>query len=178
MAITLSSPLHSENINTASPGERPMTRNLRLPVHVGSRLTSKRRSASCLNRETQTVTSKFQLLMPVPSLCLSGLQPRMDSRPLISAETTSFRGLRSQETITARGLSWARMIKHSFWHSLTRRIDGEDLEIICADPKNRAGRMSPRIYVPHGEPAMADPMFRGELERQARYPSTGDERGG
>ncbi|KAI0052264.1 glycoside hydrolase family 37 protein [Auriscalpium vulgare] len=50
----------------------------------------------------------------------------------------------------------SRMIKNSFWHSLTRRIDGDGLEIICADPKNRTGRIQPRIYVPHGEPAMAD----------------------
>ncbi|KZS94189.1 glycoside hydrolase family 37 protein [Sistotremastrum niveocremeum HHB9708] len=50
----------------------------------------------------------------------------------------------------------SRMIKHSFWNSLTRRIDGDGLEIICADPKNRTGRINPRIYVPHGEPAMAE----------------------
>ena len=50
----------------------------------------------------------------------------------------------------------SRMIKTSFWHSLTRRIDGEGLEIITADPKNRTGRVNPRIYVPHGEPAMAE----------------------
>jgi len=50
----------------------------------------------------------------------------------------------------------SRMIKHSFWHALTRRIDGEGLEIIAADPKNRTGRVNPRIYVPHGEPAMAE----------------------
>jgi len=49
----------------------------------------------------------------------------------------------------------SRMIKHSFWHSLTRRIDGEGLEIVTADPDNRTGRVNPRIYVPHGEPAMA-----------------------
>lgn len=49
----------------------------------------------------------------------------------------------------------SRMIKNSFWHSLTRRIDGDGLEIITADPKNRTGRVNPRIYVPHGEPAMA-----------------------
>jgi alpha,alpha-trehalase len=48
------------------------------------------------------------------------------------------------------------MIKNSFWHSLTRRIDGDGLEIITADPKNRTGRVNPRIYVPHGEPAMAE----------------------
>jgi alpha,alpha-trehalase len=40
----------------------------------------------------------------------------------------------------------SRMIKNSFWHSLTRRIDGDGLEIICADPKNRTGRIQPRIY--------------------------------
>ncbi|PCH42090.1 glycoside hydrolase family 37 protein [Wolfiporia cocos MD-104 SS10] len=50
----------------------------------------------------------------------------------------------------------SRMIKNSFWHALTRRIDGDGLEIICADPKNRTGRVNPRIYVPHGEPAMAE----------------------
>lgn len=50
----------------------------------------------------------------------------------------------------------SRMIKYSFWHSLTRRIDGDGLEIICADPKNRTGRVNPRIYIPHGEPAMAE----------------------
>ncbi|KAJ8072258.1 alpha,alpha-trehalase nth1 [Marasmius tenuissimus] len=50
----------------------------------------------------------------------------------------------------------SRMIKNSFWHSLTRRIDGDGLEIITADPKNRTGRINPRIYVPHGEPAMAE----------------------
>lgn len=50
----------------------------------------------------------------------------------------------------------SRMIKFSFWHSLTRRIDGDGLEIICADPKNRTGRINPRIYIPHGEPAMAE----------------------
>lgn len=48
------------------------------------------------------------------------------------------------------------MIKNSFWHSLTRRIDGDGLEIITADPKNRTGRVNPRIYVPHGEPAMVE----------------------
>lgn len=50
----------------------------------------------------------------------------------------------------------SRMIKHSFWHSLTRRIDGDGLEIITADPKNRTGRVNPRIYIPYGEPSMAE----------------------
>lgn len=30
-----------------------------------------------------------------------------------------------------------RMIRHSFWSNLTRRIDGDGLERICADPKVR-----------------------------------------
>ncbi|KAF9048571.1 alpha,alpha-trehalase-neutral trehalase [Panaeolus papilionaceus] len=59
----------------------------------------------------------------------------------------------------------SRMIKHSFWHSLTRRIDGDGLEIITADPKNRTGRVTPRIYVPHGEPAMADYYRRVAKEK-------------
>ncbi|PVF93610.1 putative neutral trehalase [Serendipita vermifera] len=48
----------------------------------------------------------------------------------------------------------SRMIATSFWRSLTRRIDGDGLEIICADPKNRTGHLTPRIYVPHGEDKM------------------------
>ncbi|KAF9514597.1 glycoside hydrolase family 37 protein [Hydnum rufescens UP504] len=50
----------------------------------------------------------------------------------------------------------SRMIKTSFWNALTRRIDGDGLEIICADPKNRTANIRPLIYVPHGEPRMAE----------------------
>src|SRR5258706_2714456 len=46
------------------------------------------------------------------------------------------------------------MIATSFWRSLTRRIDGDGLEIICADPKNRTGHLRPRIYVPSTEEKM------------------------
>lgn len=35
----------------------------------------------------------------------------------------------------------SRMIRHSFWSNLTRRIDGDGLEAICADPK-----VSPRSF--------------------------------
>jgi len=59
----------------------------------------------------------------------------------------------------------SRMIKNSFWRSLTRRIDGDGLEIITADPKNRTGRVNPRIYVPHGEPAMAEYYRRVAKEK-------------
>ncbi|KAJ3491762.1 hypothetical protein NLI96_g452 [Meripilus lineatus] len=59
----------------------------------------------------------------------------------------------------------SRMIRNSFWHSLTRRIDGDGLEIICADPKNRTGRVNPRIYIPHGEPAMVEYYRRVAREK-------------
>lgn len=49
-----------------------------------------------------------------------------------------------------------RMIRNSFWNALTRRIDGDGLEIICADPKNRTSNSKPLIYVPEGEPEMAE----------------------
>ncbi|GAA5926388.1 hypothetical protein JCM1841_007002 [Sporobolomyces salmonicolor] len=48
----------------------------------------------------------------------------------------------------------SRMIRHSFWSNLTRRIDGDGLEKICADPKNRGANQAPRIYVPEREPGM------------------------
>lgn len=48
----------------------------------------------------------------------------------------------------------SRMIKHNFWDGLTRRIDAEGLEIICADPKNRSANHNPRIYIPYNEDAM------------------------
>lgn len=46
-----------------------------------------------------------------------------------------------------------RLIKHSFWDGLTRRIDGSVIDIVAKDPK--AERMKdprPRIYVPRGAP--------------------------
>ncbi|KAL7410527.1 glycoside hydrolase family 37 protein [Mrakia frigida] len=58
----------------------------------------------------------------------------------------------------------SRMIKNSFWNSLTRRIDGDGLEIICADPKNRTSNVKPLIYVPCGEPDMAE--YYREVSRQ------------
>ncbi|CAO0797280.1 unnamed protein product [Mucor circinelloides] len=42
----------------------------------------------------------------------------------------------------------SRMIKHNFWDGLTRRIDAEGLELICADTKNRSADHNPRIYIP------------------------------
>ncbi|KAI9321904.1 trehalase-domain-containing protein [Dichotomocladium elegans] len=48
----------------------------------------------------------------------------------------------------------SRMIRHNFWQGLTRRIDADGLELICADTKNRSANHTPRIYIPHGEDAM------------------------
>lgn len=45
----------------------------------------------------------------------------------------------------------SRMIRHHFWDGLTRRIDADGLEIICADPKNRSANHNPRIYIPYNE---------------------------
>ncbi|KAI8889544.1 glycoside hydrolase family 37 protein [Backusella circina FSU 941] len=45
----------------------------------------------------------------------------------------------------------SRMIKDIFWDGLTRCIDAEGLEHICADPKNRSDNISPRIYIPYDE---------------------------
>ncbi|CAG8515163.1 8772_t:CDS:2 [Ambispora leptoticha] len=45
----------------------------------------------------------------------------------------------------------SRMIKHHFWDGLTRKIDADGLEAICADPKNLNANHNPRIYIPHGE---------------------------
>lgn len=50
----------------------------------------------------------------------------------------------------------SRMIRSTFWPSLTRRLDGDMLLAICTDPKNRQKDRSPRIYVPHGEDGIAD----------------------
>ena len=42
----------------------------------------------------------------------------------------------------------SRMIRTFFWDGLTRNIDGESLEAICSDPKDRLGDHKNRIYVP------------------------------
>ncbi|EGF82360.1 hypothetical protein BATDEDRAFT_18766 [Batrachochytrium dendrobatidis JAM81] len=42
----------------------------------------------------------------------------------------------------------SRLIKYHFWDGLTRRIDADGLEKICADPKNRGQDQRSRIYVP------------------------------
>ncbi|GAA5811791.1 hypothetical protein MFLAVUS_005234 [Mucor flavus] len=45
----------------------------------------------------------------------------------------------------------SRMIRHIFWSGLTRCIDGDGLEVICSDPKNRSSDVVPRIYIPYDE---------------------------
>ncbi|KAK4699912.1 alpha,alpha-trehalase, partial [Phenoliferia sp. Uapishka_3] len=59
----------------------------------------------------------------------------------------------------------SRMIRHSFWGNLTRRIDADGLEAICADPKNRGKNQAPRIYVPEAEVQMRKYYERVAKER-------------
>ncbi|KAJ5217152.1 Neutral trehalase [Penicillium chermesinum] len=46
----------------------------------------------------------------------------------------------------------SRLIKHSFWKALTRRIDGSNIEVAGKDPKDWTADPRPRIYVPPGAP--------------------------
>ncbi|CAO3635189.1 unnamed protein product [Cunninghamella echinulata] len=48
----------------------------------------------------------------------------------------------------------SRMIRNIFWDGLTRSIDADGLESICADPK--AFDQQPRIYIPYGEKKLYD----------------------
>lgn len=50
----------------------------------------------------------------------------------------------------------SRMIRHIFWDGLTRCIDGDGLEDICSDPKNRSNDVAPRIYIPYNEHEIYD----------------------
>lgn len=46
----------------------------------------------------------------------------------------------------------SRLIKDSFWDSLTRRIDGSAIEVAGRDPKDWTDDPRPRIYIPRGAP--------------------------
>ncbi|KAI9771407.1 MAG: alpha,alpha-trehalase nth1 [Geoglossum umbratile] len=46
----------------------------------------------------------------------------------------------------------ARLIKDSFWDSLTRQIDDSAIEVAARDPKDWTSDPRPRIYVPQGAP--------------------------
>ncbi len=45
-----------------------------------------------------------------------------------------------------------RLITHTFWKSLTRTMEAENIHIFAADSKARYGENHPRIYVPYNEP--------------------------
>ena len=47
----------------------------------------------------------------------------------------------------------SRMIRTSFWHALTRRIDGDGLEIICADVRRLVHRCLPIALTDATRPA-------------------------
>lgn len=46
----------------------------------------------------------------------------------------------------------ARLIKDTFWDSLTRRIDASSIQVAGMDPKDWTDDPRPRIYVPRGAP--------------------------
>ncbi|KAL5340482.1 trehalase-domain-containing protein [Aspergillus crustosus] len=58
----------------------------------------------------------------------------------------------------------SRLIKKSFWDSLTRRIDGRNIEIAGKDPKDWTDDPRPRIYVPPGAPEQLEYYTRIALE--------------
>ncbi|OBZ85476.1 Neutral trehalase [Choanephora cucurbitarum] len=60
----------------------------------------------------------------------------------------------------------SKMIRHLFWDGLTRSIDGEGLEAICADPKNRQKDLAPRIYIPYDEKEVYDYYKRVSEEKK------------
>ncbi|PWN52849.1 trehalase-domain-containing protein [Violaceomyces palustris] len=59
----------------------------------------------------------------------------------------------------------SRMISQTFWHNLTRRIDGDGLDAILSDPKNRSKSQNPKIYVPASETEMLAYYQRVAKER-------------
>jgi alpha,alpha-trehalase len=46
----------------------------------------------------------------------------------------------------------SRLITHSFWDNLTRRIDGSNVAKVGRDPKDWTDDPRPRIYIPRGAP--------------------------
>lgn len=46
----------------------------------------------------------------------------------------------------------SRLITHSFWDGLTRRIDGSNIAKVGVDPKDWTSEPRPRIYIPRGAP--------------------------
>ncbi|KAL4921683.1 trehalase-domain-containing protein [Aspergillus aurantiobrunneus] len=59
----------------------------------------------------------------------------------------------------------SRLIKNSFWNSLTRRIDGSNIEVAGKDPKDWTDDPRPRIYVPPGAPEQLEYYRRIAKER-------------
>ncbi|ODQ65950.1 alpha,alpha-trehalase Ntp1 [Nadsonia fulvescens var. elongata DSM 6958] len=57
-----------------------------------------------------------------------------------------------------------RLITTSFWDSLTRRIDQDQIGVIASDPKNRSEDKNPRIYVPYNEKEQFDYYTQVALE--------------
>ncbi|PVH90927.1 glycoside hydrolase family 37 protein [Periconia macrospinosa] len=74
----------------------------------------------------------------------------------------------------------SRLITHSFWDGLTRRIDGSNIAKVGRDPKDWTDDPRPRIYVPKGAPeqheyytriAKENPEIRLDVQWLADNPS-------
>lgn len=77
----------------------------------------------------------------------------------------------------------SRLIEHSFWDGLTRRIDGSNIAKVGRDPKDWTDDPRPRIYVPRGAPeqheyytriALEHPEIRLDVQWLAENPSDED----
>ncbi|CAI6342151.1 unnamed protein product [Periconia digitata] len=73
----------------------------------------------------------------------------------------------------------SRLITHSFWDGLTRRIDGSNIAKVGRDPKDWTDDPRPRIYVPKGAPeqhayytriAQDHPEIRLDVQWLAEFP--------
>lgn len=59
----------------------------------------------------------------------------------------------------------SRLIKDTFWDSLTRQLDASLVEIAAMDPKNWTNDPRPRIYIPHGAPEQYEYYSKVARER-------------
>lgn len=59
----------------------------------------------------------------------------------------------------------SRLIKTEFWDNLTRRIDGDNIEIAGRDPKDWTDDPRPRIYVPRGAPEQYEYYTQVAIDR-------------
>lgn len=59
----------------------------------------------------------------------------------------------------------SRLIEHTFWDNLTRRIDSSAIDIAGRDPKDWTDDPRPRIYIPQGAPEQHEYYCKVAMER-------------